>query len=237
MTEIVNQYLTRDVTAITLADEVAKAEDKLDTLTLRHTEIKKQYDELHITTNEDLDAEDILDIKQDIESKKRVKQEAAEKEEALVLLYDRIIAWGDKILKKLSGNSQENSLDIAPAAQISTSKNTLQDLFNLLISKMQESISQLSGKKDLHLKIENASSKNTENLVRDISTNDFMSKNMRINPDLQENLEDESYVEPVSMSHATIEAMGELNDERIRMKIEAREQYDLNKKKHNRYYR
>ena len=46
---------------------------------------------------------------------------------------------------------------------------------------------------------------------------------MRINPDLQENLEDESYVEPVSMSHATIEAMGELNDERIRMKIEARE--------------
>ena len=88
---------------------------------------------------------------------------------------------------------------------------------------MQESISSLSGKKDLHLKIENASSKNTENLVRDISTNDFMSKNMRINPDLQENLEDESYVEPVSMSHATIEAMGELNDERIRMKIEARE--------------
>lgn len=40
MTEIVNQYLTRDITAIQLADEVAKAEDNLDTLKLRHTEIK-----------------------------------------------------------------------------------------------------------------------------------------------------------------------------------------------------
>lgn len=102
---------------------------------------------------------------------------------------------------------------------------------------MQESIQSVSGKKDLGLKIENASAKNTENLVRDISTNDFMSKNMRINPDLQESLEDEFYVEPIAMSSATLEAMGEMKDERIKMKQENRELYELNKKKQNRYYR
>ena len=60
---------------------------------------------------------------------------------------------------------------------------------------------------------------------------------MRINPDLQESLEEGSYVEPVNMSHASLAAMGELKDERIRMKQENREVYEINKKKQNRYYR
>jgi len=51
-------------------------------------------------------------------------------------LYDKIIEWGDKILKKLSGNTEETSLDIAPASDIASSNNNLQDLFNLLINKM-----------------------------------------------------------------------------------------------------
>ena len=41
---------------------------------------------------------------------------------------------------------------------------------------------------------------------------------MRINPDLLESLEDEFYVEPIAMSSATLEAMGEMKDERIKMK-------------------
>ena len=114
--------------------EVAKAEDKLDILKLRHQEIAAKYGELHILSTEDDDAEDVASIQARIEQQTKLKAEACEKQEALVLLYDKIIAWGHKILKKLDVENSETRLNIAPANQVSTTKNTLFDLFTLLIS-------------------------------------------------------------------------------------------------------
>ena len=47
--------------------EVAKAEDKLDILKLRHQEIAAKYELMHILSTEDDDAEDVASIQARIE--------------------------------------------------------------------------------------------------------------------------------------------------------------------------
>ena len=69
--------------------------------------------------------------------------------------------------------------------------------------------------------------------MQDISSPDFLNKNVRINPDLQESMEDGSIAFTEAVTHVNGEA--ELIADRKRLKQEAEDHYHMNKKKHYRY--
>mmetsp|Transcript_10168 Transcript_10168/g.19926 ORF Transcript_10168/g.19926 Transcript_10168/m.19926 type:complete len:509 (-) Transcript_10168:23-1549(-) len=184
--EIVERFLTREQTYNEFISGVSEAEKKLETLKQQNTEAREEL--LQMQLDENGGARALYQEVEDLESQQNhlVKESTAIKEKLkkTIGLYDQVLEWGTKILKRLEINIE--SFSVATGDQVLATRHTLADMFESIekrISEMLEPV--LNQREEQRRLMEIQASKQTDQLVSEITTDEFLAKNIRIRPQPQ----------------------------------------------------
>mmetsp|Transcript_15582 Transcript_15582/g.22589 ORF Transcript_15582/g.22589 Transcript_15582/m.22589 type:complete len:502 (-) Transcript_15582:40-1545(-) len=181
--DIVEKFLTREQNYNQLLIAVAEAEKKLDSLRNQNSEAREQLQKLHLQ-----DGGGTRRIYLEIDEKENelgthYKEYATQKEklQKSVRIYDQVLNWGKKMLHTLE---VEDNLEIHPGNYINESPNTLSEMFHAIYNYLQELVKPILEKEEESKRaIESYAHKRTEDIIREMSTDEALSKIVRVRPE------------------------------------------------------
>ncbi|CAG9333023.1 unnamed protein product [Blepharisma stoltei] len=181
--EIVERFLTREQTYNQLLNAVSEAEIKLDTLRQQNGAARNQLKGLQLEDggNTRKVYADIDAMEDQLAGSYKEYSNNKEKLNKATRVYDQVLNWGEKIMHTLD---IPNSLEIAPGNRISESKNTLHDMLELIYSKLEDLVQPIQERKEESRKaMEIYAHKKTSDLVAEMSTQEALSKIVRVKPE------------------------------------------------------
>ena len=126
------------------------------------------------------------------------------------------------------GEGEKLELEIPSGVNIGHGNATLSDLFNIIKKKVEHKLAPcLSAKSQVRSEIHKLNRKNVNTVLDEVSSSDFLSKNVRVRPRSVKNSVDQSDDEETAVR---IETRAELDEERKAAKQEAKEKEDLYKR-------
>lgn len=181
--DIVERFLTREQTYTQLLNAVSEAEVKLDTLRQQNGAARHQLQGLQLEEggNTRKVYADIDVMEDQLSGSYKEYGINKEKLNKAIRVYDQVLNWGEKIMHTLD---VQNHLEIAPGNRISDSKHTLHDMLELVYAKLEELVQPIQEKKEESRKaMELYAQKKTSDLVAEMSTQEALSKLVRVKPE------------------------------------------------------
>jgi hypothetical protein len=183
VTEIVERFLTREQTYNEFISGVSEAEKKLETLRQQNAQAREELLQMQLDENGGARA-----LYQEVEELEMQQTHLAKESTALkeklkktIGLYDQVLEWGTKIMRRLELNPEE--LSVSTGDQVLTTKHNLAEMFESIESKIYKLLEPvLSQREEQRRLMEIQASKQTDQLMSEISTEEFLAKNMRIRP-------------------------------------------------------
>ena len=223
--EVVKKFLTRESTYSQLLSKVSEFERHMENLKKDNEVLKTRLDELHIDTNEVQnepddhkfqDDEEIMQLRQNIEAKKRDFQFLQEKYKKINIVNDQITGWARRVNHKFGALTNDFSLQAQN-----------EDITKIFMSMEKIVVAELTELKE----------RSDENPVEaddqfiDFATEEFIMKNIRVRPisgathadetkdGRQSNVSKGGENDPEKeAAKAQFEAEMELNDQRAKVK-------------------
>jgi hypothetical protein len=189
--EITDGFVNRDQKYQALLDAVAESELTLDELKLENIAVRDRLKDLQLAEmgSRGLQSEAMaLEHKIGVVSKESLG--VKERLQKSALLYDSVLGWTKKITRKLELNSEE--LEVLGGMRINESRYHLFDLFTKIVSRTKELSGTLATEiSHTRQEMEKLAGKHTDQLVvrtrqREISTPEFVARNVRVRPDAEE---------------------------------------------------
>mmetsp|Transcript_7576 Transcript_7576/g.14174 ORF Transcript_7576/g.14174 Transcript_7576/m.14174 type:complete len:333 (-) Transcript_7576:2494-3492(-) len=180
--EITQSFINRDQTYQGLLTSVSESEAKLDELKAESIAARDKLKELQLAEMGSRGLQgDVLELDQKITAVSKENNLAKEKLQNAVLIYDSVLGWTKKIMKKLDLDPEE--LQVMGGMRVEESDYRLADLFSKILTKTELLCTQLAANIDsTRHEMEQLASKQTDQLVEEISTPDFLAKNVRVRP-------------------------------------------------------
>jgi hypothetical protein len=181
--EIVERFLTREQTYNEFISGVSEAEKKLETLKQQNAQAREEL--LHMQFDENGGARALYQEVEELETQQThlAKESTAVKEKLkkTIGLYDQVLEWGTKIMRRLELNPEE--LLVNTGDQVLTTKHNLAEMFESIEKRIYEMLEPVLNQRDEQRRLmEIQASKQTDQLVSEITTEEFLAKNIRIRP-------------------------------------------------------
>ena len=167
--DVVEKFLTREQTYTTLLNTVAEAENKLEMLKTQNALAREQLkdNQFEESTGARKIYSEIDEMEQKLCESYKEYGVAKEKMQKYVSTYDTVLNWGEKLFHTLEINEK---LDISPGNKIIETKNTLEDMFEIIDKKLSEIMVPLQDNEDMKKNIKKLSMKRTQDIVDEISS-------------------------------------------------------------------
>ena len=167
--DVVERFLTREQNYSTLLIAVNESENKLEKLKLQNAEAREQLKDHEFeegSTARKIYAE-IDEMEQKLCECYKEYAEAKEKMQRNISTYDNILNWCEKIFHNLE---IKNTLDVSSGIRISESKNSLEEMLELIYNKLDEIMTPLENSKDeTQAAINTFAKKKTQEIVDEIA--------------------------------------------------------------------
>ena len=192
--EVVDFYLNKEANYAQLLTEVSKAEDKLDALAEKHAAVRLNLRETTILKPEKADTTELDELKEGMIKVGNQYHSVRDKLTNTQVVYDKVVTWGQRILDRLLPEGQTSNLDVAKAADIKNTKNSVEDIFAAIWTQIDDRIGEFSAtKEDTVEAIECMDHRNTGEVLNELYGTDFWQKNVRRQPDeIEEDVNEQS---------------------------------------------
>lgn len=181
--EIVERFLTREQTYNEFISGVSEAESKLEALKQQNVEAREELLKMQLDENggaralyhevEELEAQQGHLVKESTIVKERLKK--------TIGLYDQVLEWATKIMKRIDLNPE--SMSVATGDNVLSTRQTLADMFESIEGRVNEMLEPvLSQREEQRRLMEIQASKKTDQLMTEITTEEFLAKNIRVRP-------------------------------------------------------
>lgn len=223
--EVVDIFLNREATHKDLLEQVHSAELKLDELSLHHASLRKTLRENNLLNAEESNTE-LNELQTEVSKTGKEFAQVKVKLERSIVVYDQVVDWGTKMLERLSPADFVNNLNVAKGKEIFSTVNTVDDIFQEIIRKINNRVDDLpSEKEELVAEVEKANGRGQKDLMKDVITGDFIAKNLRIQPGVESRTADVIELESQA-SMDQFKTNADFQSERRRLKTEAQERED-----------
>ena len=187
--DIVERFLTKETSHANLIQAVNQAEKKLESLKHYNSDVrdrlnKAQFDE---GGNNRKLYSDIEGMESKLTECYKEHALIKEKLQKSIITYDEVLNWGQKMFQTLEINQ---SLDISPGSRLMDSRNTLEEMFEIIYNKLLEITNPLQNKKEeTQQALESFAKRKTGDIVNEISSNDEMTKYGRFRAEISSDTE------------------------------------------------
>jgi hypothetical protein len=163
--EMARRFLNRDTTYNRLLEQVAEAEAKLDALTTTSAIAREQLRTLQLTDEDGrVLHRDMTEVEGKIGAVSRDSHTVNDRLQSSVLVYDSVLNWTKKIMRKLKLDPEE--LPVYEGDRVNESPYRLADLFRKLVERTQEICEGLEEHMDVTQRdMESLAAKQTDQLM------------------------------------------------------------------------
>jgi hypothetical protein len=185
--EITDGFVNREQKYQMLLDAVAESELKLDELRLESLAARDRLKDLQLAEMGSRGLQsDVMTLEHKIGVVSKESLGVKERLQKSALVYDSVLGWTKKIMRKLELNPEE--LEVLGGMRINESPYRLYDLFAKILSKTKELSGTLATEiSHTRQEMEVLAGKHTDQIVvstrqQEISTPEFVAKNVRVRP-------------------------------------------------------